>query len=279
MSIVRDIKQLKIQGASEIAKAALIDLNSYGRNLECEKKEEFVKNLEIHADRLKDARPTEPALQKCVGRVVGRIKKTETQDVLKLKKELFMLCKEEILLIKVNLRKIEEHGAKLIPKNAIILTHCHSHNVVNILKKADPVKVYTTESRPRFQGRITAKELAHAGIEVEMILDDEVADIMKEVDLVMMGADAITKKGVVNKVGSNMIALVADRYKKPLYIGASTLKITDEIEIEERSRDEVWKDAPKNIKIRNYAFDIIPYRYIAGIITENGPVLPKDIKF
>ncbi|MEA3343858.1 MAG: hypothetical protein U9Q92_06885 [archaeon] len=279
MSVARDIKDLKIQGASEIAKAGIKDLNSYGNNLKSKTRKNFTEELEIHAGKLKTARPTEPALRNCLDRIIYEIRKSKNEGILRLKKELFIYCKEEVLRIKTNMKKIEEYGVSVIPENSIVLTHCHSHNVVNILRKADPVKVFATETRPRFQGRLTAKEIASSGIETELIVDDAVADVMKQVDLVIMGADAITRDGIVNKVGSLMIAEIAHNYKKPLYIGASTLKIIEKIEIEERDSDEVWKGAPKDIKIENYAFDVVPYKYVAKIVTERGVIDPKKLRF
>ncbi len=279
MSVVNDIKNLKIQGASEIAKAAVIDLNSCGNRLRSKTRDDFIEELEVRAEKLKGARPTEPALQNCVNSAMSKMKRSKSTEMLKLKKELFMHCKEEVLRIKTYMKKIEEFGVSVIPENSIVLTHCHSHNVVNILKKADPVKVFATETRPRFQGRLTAKEISSAGIETEQIVDDAVADVMKQVDLVIIGADAITKDGVVNKVGSKMIAEIAFDYKRPLYVAASTLKIIDKIDIEVRDSSEVWKDAPKNIKIKNYAFDVVPYKHITKIITEKGLKTPKQIKF
>ncbi len=279
MSVVNDIKNLKIQGASEIAKAAVIDLNSCGNRLKSKTRDDFIEELEVRAEKLKGARPTEPALQNCVNSAMSKMKRSKSTEMLKLKKELFMHCKEEVLRIKTYMKKIEEFGVSVIPENSIVLTHCHSHNVVNILKKADPVKVFATETRPRFQGRLTAKEISSAGIETEQIVDDAVADVMKQVDLVIIGADAITKDGVVNKVGSKMIAEIAFDYKKPVYVAASTLKIIEKIDIEVRDSSEVWKDAPKNVKIKNYAFDVVPYKHITKIITEKGLKTPKQIKF
>ncbi|MEA2004469.1 MAG: S-methyl-5-thioribose-1-phosphate isomerase [archaeon] len=279
MSVAKDIKSLKIQGASEIAKAGIKDLNSYGNNLKSKTRKNFIEELEIYAEKLKTARPTEPALRNCLDRIIYEIRKSKNEEILRLKKELFIYCKEEVLRIKTNMKKIEEYGVSVIPENSIVLTHCHSHNVVNILRKADPVKVFATETRPRFQGRLTAKEIASSGIETELIVDDAVADVMKQVDLVIMGADAITRDGIVNKVGSLMIAEIAHNHKKPLYIGASTLKIIEKIEIEERDSDEVWKGAPKKIKIENYAFDVVPYKYVAKIVTERGVIDPKKLRF
>lgn len=50
------------------------------------------------------------------------------------------------------------------------------------------------------------------------------------------------------------------------------------MKIERRSGKELWPDAPKGLEIVNYAFDMIPAKFITGIITEYGIIKPKDIK-
>jgi translation initiation factor 2B subunit (eIF-2B alpha/beta/delta family) len=54
--------------------------------------------------------------------------------------------------------------------------------------------------------------------------------------------------------------------------------VSNNIEIEKRSANEVWKDRPKELEIINYAFDMIPGKFITGIITEFGIIKPKDIR-
>jgi methylthioribose-1-phosphate isomerase len=58
--------------------------------------------------------------------------------------------------------------------------------------------------------------------------------------------------------------LAAHYSKIPLYIAGSLMKvdITNSIEIEKRSANEVWKERPKGLEIVNYAFDMIPGQFI-----------------
>jgi translation initiation factor 2B subunit (eIF-2B alpha/beta/delta family) len=50
------------------------------------------------------------------------------------------------------------------------------------------------------------------------------------------------------------------------------------IKIEQRSGKELRPDAPKWLEILNYAFDMVPAKFITWIITEYGIIKPKDIK-
>jgi ribose 1,5-bisphosphate isomerase len=179
-------------------------------------------------------------------------------------------------------------GTKRILSGTRILTHCHSSAVTSILmnakKKGIDFEVVCTESRPRYQGRITAKELLEAGIDTTMIVDSAVRAFLNKVDLVLVGADAITSEGnVINKIGSSQIALIASEARTPFYVAAELLKfdpqtLQGEYEIiEERDSSEVWHDAPKGLTIKNPAFDVTRRVYIHGIICEEGIISPHTV--
>ena len=79
------------------------------------------------------------------------------------------------------------------------------------------------------------------------------------------------KEGIINKIGSGMFAELANKHKIPVYIIADSWKFSkNKMPIEQRSINEVWDKAPKNIKIKNPSFEFIPKRYISGIVTELG---------
>jgi methylthioribose-1-phosphate isomerase len=68
--------------------------------------------------------------------------------------------------------------------------------------------------------------------------------------------------------------------KIPVYIIGSLTKVDagNNVKIERRSGKELRPDAPKGLEIINYAFDMVPAKFITGIITEYGIIKPKDIK-
>jgi ribose 1,5-bisphosphate isomerase len=152
------------------------------------------------------------------------------------------------------------------------------------LKQGKSFEVLCTETRPAFQGRITAKEMVALGVKTTFIVDSAARSLINNVDLVVVGADAITSEGnVVNKIGTGTIAMLAREARKPFYVVSELLKFDPETlhgeceRIEERSRDEVWKEAPKELCIRNPAFDVTPRDLIHGIICEEGIIPPQSI--
>ncbi len=248
--IVKDIRTIKIQGATNVAKAAI---RVYSLN---PTKKTKAKLLSL--------RPTEPMMENVLDLAESGI------------------TKEEILRhFDEAQEKISPCVFKLIKNNSVIFTHCHSTNVVRALiyakKKGKKFEVYNTETRPLFQGRKTAKELRKAGIKVTLFADSSIGVALskeqgtKKANLVFLGADALLKKGVINKVGSEIIARLSKQEKIPFYIVADSWKFTKKkVPLEQRSLNEIWDNAPKNIKIKNPSFEFIPKKYITGIITEHG---------
>jgi translation initiation factor 2B subunit (eIF-2B alpha/beta/delta family) len=249
--IFEDIKKIKIQGATNIAKAAL-----YAYSLSPTRKTEKI---------LLSLRPTEPMLMNVL-HLVGE----------KPKKEVLAHFKEAQ-------DKINKNVFNLIKNNSVIFTHCHSANVIKALiyakKHGKKFEVYNTETRPLYQGRKTSKELAKTGVKVTTFIDSAAAmAIEKEnkkdkvyADILFFGADAILKEGVINKVGSGMFAEIAYNHKIPVYIIADSWKyFPRNLKIEERDFHEVWKRIPKHIKVRDPAFEKINKNYITAIVSEFG---------
>jgi ribose 1,5-bisphosphate isomerase len=172
---------------------------------------------------------------------------------------------------------------KLIKNGDTIFTHCHSTNVSNALiyakKHGKKFQVYNTETRPLFQGRRTANELRKAGIKVTMFVDSAIAlAIEKEnkndkiyANKIFIGADALLPNGIINKIGSGLIAELAHNHKIPFYIVADSWKFSrKKVPIEQRSLNEVWNNAPRDIKIKNPAFEFVSKKNISRIVTELG---------
>ncbi len=249
--ICRDIKSIKIQGATNIARQGL---TAY---LLLPSKKSKKKLLSL--------RKTEPLLKNAINFAEkNNLKLNEFEEHLKKTQE-----------------KINKELFKIIKNKKVIFTHCHSSSVVNALiyckQKGINFEVYHTETRPLFQGRKTAKKLRDSKIKVTTFIDSAAGIALnkkqgtKKVDIVLFGADAITPNFIVNKVGSDLFANMAKHLKIPVYILADSWKFTKKIEIEKRSYFEAWKIKLKNKhNILNPAFEKIEPKNISGIISDLG---------
>ena len=119
-----------------------------------------------------------------------------------------------------------------------------------------------------------------SAVQIALTKDQDKEEKTKPVNLVLIGADAILKSGVINKVGSGMISDIAKNNHIPLYIVSDSLKFTNKpIKIEQRNPKEVWNinsKAKNKINIRNPAFEFIPKNNIKAIISELGTLKYND---
>ncbi|MGC9099415.1 MAG: translation initiation factor eIF-2B [Candidatus Micrarchaeia archaeon] len=255
-AVVREIKELKIQGAEEVAVAAI---NAWKN----------AKDKDLAAKLLENARPTEPMLRNSM-KYLKRF-----GDVGKI-----------LSIIKENREKIAKYGSRLIKDGYIVYTHCHSSTVESILKKSKDrgkqFEVHITETRPSFQGRITAANLSKYKIKVKMFVDSAAMFAMKDADIMIIGSDAITSDGdIVNKIGSRLFAKTAFDMGIPVYVAADSLKFDPKTRygfyeiIEKRPENEVWPNKPRGVEIINPVFEIIPGTYIESMITELGLLRPE----
>jgi methylthioribose-1-phosphate isomerase len=149
------------------------------------------------------------------------------------------------------------------------------------------VQVIACETRPLFQGaRLTAWELARDGIGVTVIPDGSAAALMRRgrVDLVIVGADRITRDAVFNKIGTYMHAVCARHHGIPFYVAAprstfDTRASEGGVTIEERAREEVSRCGgrtlvPDEAAVENPAFDATPLSLVSAIINEDGVLRP-----
>ncbi len=313
---LKDIKSIKIQGATNIAKASIGALFDFSKDFTGRNTAVFLREAEKMAEKFSWARPDEPLNQNLLALIIAKSKKDRSVDIKEKIANFQKYCKEALDLILRNEDLVTENGVELIKKihkrkllslresahwrrrsNPVtIFTHCNSSSVFKIIFGAHqvgiPVRVYDSETRPRFQGRIMAKHLVKSGIDVTMMTDSAAPFVISkndpdkiDIDLVIIGADVISEDGaILNKIGSFSLSLAAKNAKVPFYTAASLLKVRKdldsyrEIDIEKRDPTELWVRSLKGIKAINYAFDTVPPEYIGGLITEFGILEPKDVK-
>jgi methylthioribose-1-phosphate isomerase len=265
--------------------------------------------LDAAAKTLKAARPTAVALAYAVDRLHVKALDFLSQTHGKLVEQSFAALKKLIIReadaiytedIEAN-AALSARGAGLLPANAVVMTVCNAGalatagmgTALGVIKAARKLggisRVYACETRPYLQGaRLTMFELMREKIPATLITDNMAAHIMKTcpVSAVIAGADRIASNGdTANKIGTYMLAVLADYHGIPFYIAAPvptfdmTLHSGADIPIEERSSREVCfiggrEIAPKGAQARHPAFDVTPAKLITGIITENGVISP-----
>jgi len=290
------IRTLQVRGAPLIGIAAAMGLVAGTRELRGAPREEFLGRLAELARLLAATRPTAVNLRWALERMTRVAAATPGAGAAlweRLRAEATAIWEEDRAMC----RRIGEAGLPLVPDGTTVLTHCNAGALATggIGTALAPIylaheagrrlHVFVDETRPVLQGaRLTAWELAHAGVRCTLIADAAAGSLMRQakVDLVIVGADRIAVNGdFANKIGTYPLAVLALHHGVPFYCAAPSstidpaLRDGDGIPIEQRSADEVKTVAgrpvaPPTIAVLNPAFDVTPARYVTGYLTDRG---------
>ncbi len=283
--VAEAIRSMAVRGAPAIGVAA-----AYGMALAAMAGEDL-----FHArDRLMATRPTAVNLRWALDRMDALARSGVSPD--RMLQEAVAIHEEDR---RVN-RSIGAHGESLISDGATVITHCNAGAIAtagwgtalgifrSCAKAGKNITIYADETRPRFQGGLTAWELMEDGFDVTVITDGMAAWLMRtrEIHAVIVGADRIAANGdAANKIGTYGLSLVAKAHGVPFYVAAplSTMDLSlpsgEAIPIEERSGEEIrrpWGHSmlPSSVSVWNPGFDVTPAGNITAIVTEAGVLHP-----
>ena len=300
------IRSMQVRGAPLIGAVA-----AYGLCLAL-RADSATEAMERDAALLNATRPTAVNLRWALERMLTRLRNTPAVERVSVAyAEAAAICEEDV----AQCAAIGRHGKALIEqavearmgKRVNVLTHCNAGWLATVdwgtalapiyaaHDSGIDLHVWVDETRPRNQGAaLTAWELGSHGVPHTVIADNAGGHLMQhgEVDLVIVGADRVTRTGdAANKIGTYLKALAARDNGVPFYVAlpSSTIDwdVSDgvaEIPIEERAASEVTDITGQNaageiVTVRiaaagspaaNPAFDVTPGRLVSLLITERG---------
>ena len=301
--VAQAIRDMVIRGAPAIGCAAAYGIAVEALRMSASAQEDFARGLENAFDILSKSRPTAVNLFWALGRMRKLYARLQGQSVTaiaqRLLEEAHAITAQDIAINE----KMGKFGAALLTDKSTVLTHCNAGalataghgTALGVIRSAVSagklLKVFADETRPFLQGaRLTAWELVQEKIPVTLITDNMSGHLMScgEIDAVVVGTDRVAANGdVANKIGTYMVAVLAQRHNIPFYVACplSTIDLSiddgSQIPIEERPAAEVrgyggieW--APAGASIRNPAFDITPASLVTALITEKGVITAPD---
>ena len=304
-SVAEGIRSMVVRGAPAIGVAAAYGVALEALRLLAVTDESFQRGMNEGFNTLAQSRPTAVNLFWALARMkqVWQTVASESnmQVAMRLLAEAHEIFAEDI---RIN-RTLGSHGAELLRDGARVLTHCNAGalataghgTALGVIRSAveagKKISVIADETRPFLQGaRLTAWEMVQEKIPVTLITDNTAGFMMSrgEVDAVVVGTDRVAANGdVANKIGTYMVAVLAQRHHIPFYVACplSTIDMSIasgmDIPIEERHPDEVkgFRDfhwAAQGVQIRNPSFDITPAELVTALITEKGVIHQPDVK-
>ena len=294
------IKTLRVRGAPLLGAAAGFGVALAAYHSKAKNRESLLSELEDAGAIIKRQRPTAVNLFWGVDRVLSKARSAEGS--VEAVKQVAILEAQKIAdEDAAQNRAIGKNGSVLIEDGDTILTHCNAGELATVeygtalgviraaWEEGKKISVIADETRPLLQGaRLTAYELMRDGIPVTLITDDMAGYVMSKglVDKVIVGSDRIVQDGVVNKIGTYSVAVLAHEHGIPFYVAApkSTFDLAhkaSDVVIEERKPEEVThigsvQIAPDGVKVMNPAFDITPLKYVSAIICETQIYYSKD---
>ena len=176
------IRKLQVQGARNVAIAAIKAFQTLAQQTNATTKLQLITELKSAQQLFATARETEPLMRNAMRYIINQTQTNSTEKINELRQ---IITKNADIFLKdlaISSSRAAEIGAKRISDGSVVFTHCHSSTVTKMLAKAktDGVNfsVICTETRPAYQGRITAKELVDLGIDTTFIVDSAVEHLL-----------------------------------------------------------------------------------------------------
>jgi translation initiation factor eIF-2B subunit delta len=145
-----------------------------------------------------------------------------------------------------------------------------------------PRAVYCGEGRPVMEGLVMAHKLMAAGLEVTVFTDAALMSRIVEAQAVWIGGDSLSCNGLVNKVGSRALAMLAKFRGIPFVSMMGTDKflsrgMTPYFGFLPQNPREIGADDAESLCVHNEYYETIPVDLISIVLTENGPADPARL--
>ncbi|MHB1319646.1 MAG: eIF2B alpha/beta/delta subunit family protein [Anaerolineae bacterium] len=170
-------------------------------------------------------------------------------------------------------------AARELSRYRTVMTYGRDPELLASLSRAaetrDAPAVMLGEGRPRFEGTAMASELAWAGIDVTLGVDMALFGWLQDVEAVVFGAESLSSRGLVHKLGTAALASAAQAREIPVFVICAQ---ADFIPAEYLSGadarpgdpNDIAPDAHERVTVRNIKWDLTPLDQITAVISGQG---------
>ncbi|KAI0997461.1 hypothetical protein K3495_g10725 [Podosphaera aphanis] len=200
--------------------------------------------------------------------------------------------------------RIAQYGAGFVGDGNVVLTHGGSRVVGQLLCKAADVSrsggnvrfkvIYLMNEARASESRAVISALREKGVPVATIGEGAMGYAMGKVSLVIVGAEGVVENGgIISRLGTYQIALLAKAAGKPFYVAAESHKFVRlyplgqyDLGIEQdvirfKTQDDIdsEKDVSTNpsVKEADLMVDFTPPALISALISETGILTPSAV--
>jgi len=260
---IEELRSDRQHGGSWMARRAVEALAEVAEQ-PAESGEVLLSNLVSAGRELAESRPGVGAVAGAVGRLLAAASGNVQLDV----DQLRQLVREEAeSLVDGRRRAAAAIAIQLRERleDAVVLTHSASATVREALLLTPPERVICTVSSPQDEGRPFSEELREAGLEVELVEDDQAPQQLEWASLLLVGADTVFRCGTVsNKAGTHALARAAEEQGVPTVVACEVIKIAP-------------MDA-SDADLEDGLFDLTPPELVDHVVTEEGAYLAEEIR-
>ncbi|KAM6601782.1 hypothetical protein CsatA_021391 [Cannabis sativa] len=164
---------------------------------------------------------------------------------------------------------------------------CKARRIIAMLSQDfifDGCTILVHEGRPDRTGLRFSNELTKLDVPVKLLIDSAVAYTMDEVDMVLVGADAVVESGgIINMMGTYQIALVAQSMNKPVYAAAESYKFARLYPLDQKDMAPALRPIdfgvpiPSKVEVERSARDYTPPQYLTLLFTDLGVLTPSVV--
>ncbi len=285
------LEDMSVKGGSDIGVVAAEALQAFAVEIGINDPK-FITKIENYAEKIKTLKPTMAMVHNAMTDMLHIFKENASnldagiaainQYVTKSKGE-----------SEKSLEKVADIFSEVVQDGDVLFTHSFTKSSLLSLEKAKRkgkhFSVISGESRPLKEGAYFATRLAQLGIEDTVVTDAATAFYMPKCTRVVVGADTLYTDGtVVNKMGTLGLAILANQFKKPVYVLTITAKLYVpslqgfRLKLENRPATEVMnmtdhKKVEEHLKAENFFFEETPAEYISYLVTEKGLIKPSQL--
>ncbi len=177
-------------------------------------------------------------------------------------------------------------------ENKIILLYGNDINIQSLIdllnvnqKKVNIIQLISLKDK---FGKEQATSIAAKGLTIKVIDDAGLGKFLPEIDIILLGCDIIMHETFISKSGAHLIVAAAKTYEIPVFVLADSRKILNKkffpqsvlgtfIGKEEKSGDEIWKNAPENVEVIFNHIEEVPNKLITNFILEKEALTPQEL--
>jgi translation initiation factor eIF-2B subunit delta len=194
---------------------------------------------------------------------------------------------------------IAKAAAEKIENDDVVLTFAQSSIVKKVFFEAHAqgksFRVIVVDSKPLYEGKCLAKDLAKAGITVEYMDIGGVWHSANHAKKVILGAHAMMGNGALySRVGTCTVAMLAKEKRIPVMVCCESYKFTEKVyldaitnnelappeELFEKGKDDelaaLYNEIP-GLQVLNVMYDLTPPDYVNMVVNEYGNIPPSAI--